>query len=375
MQQILNTLYVTTPNAYVHLDNDTVRIEVERETRLRVPLHHLGAVVCFGNVLLSPAIMARCAEEGIGLVLLDMNGRFRARVEGPVSGNILLRQAQHRKAAGGAGALELARAIVAGKIRNTRAVAMRGARDAINAADEAALSAVSVHLDASLRQAADVADLDALRGVEGEAARNYFSALSCLVKADVRASFGFSGRTRRPPRDRMNAMLSFLYSMLMNDCRSAVEAVGLDPQLGFLHAVRPGRAALALDLMEEFRAYIADRLALTLVNRAQIRAEDFDVERSLPLIRSASKRRSPMPCWTQRCRLDCCLSRRLASSRGTSAVIVKLTFRLSRVDPCLLSLRTTCRPRLPPAGGGFDVSRKCVRAWDSGSKSRYSSAT
>ena len=276
MQQILNTLYVTTPNAYVHLDNDTVRIEVERETRLRVPLHHLGAVVCFGNVLLSPAIMARCAGEGIGLVLLDMNGRFRARVEGPVSGNILLRQAQHRQAADGAGALELARAIVAGKIRNTRTVAMRGARDSDDPSDEAALSAAAVHLDASLRQAAEATDLDTLRGVEGEAARTYFSVLSNLVKVDARGPFRFNGRTRRPPRDRMNAMLSFLYSMLMNDCRSAVEAVGLDPQLGFLHAVRPGRAALALDLMEEFRAYVADRLALTLVNRAQIRAEDFD---------------------------------------------------------------------------------------------------
>ena len=198
MQQILNTLYVTTPNAYVHLDNDTVRIEVERETRLRVPLHHLGAVVCFGNVLLSPAIMARCAEEGIGLVLLDMNGRFRARVEGPVSGNILLRQAQHRHAVDGAGALEVARAIVAGKIRNTRTVVMRGARDANEAADEAALAAVSVHLDASLRQAAEATNLDVLRGVEGEAARTYFSVLSSLVRVDVRDPFGFNGRTRRP---------------------------------------------------------------------------------------------------------------------------------------------------------------------------------
>jgi len=276
MLQILNTLYITTLDAYVHLDNDTVRVDVHRETRLRVPIHHLGSLVCFGNVLLSPSIIARCAKEGIGVVILDVNGRFRARVEGPVSGNILLRQAQHRLALDATFALDIARAAIAGKIRNSRSVLLRGARDSNDPADVEALAAAALHLEGGLRGAAEAADLDVLLGVEGDAARTYFSVLTRLVRTDVRESFGIDGRSRRPPRDRMNSLLSFLYSMLMNDCRSAVESVGLDPQLGFLHAVRPGRAALALDLMEEFRACIADRLALTLVNRMQLQRDDFE---------------------------------------------------------------------------------------------------
>lgn len=275
MRQILNTLYVTTPHSYVHLENDTLRVEVERETKLRVPLHHLGAVVCFGNVLFSPAAMHRCADNGIGLVFLDHNGRFKARLEGAVSGNILLRRAQHQQAGDTAFALETARAIIAGKIRNSRHVLLRGARDVNDEEDAQILRTAAEHLAASLRAAALAADLDTLRGVEGEAAKTYFEAMPALVKRDVRAAFTMNGRSRRPPRDRFNALISFLYSMLMNDCRSALEAVGLDPQLGFLHAVRPGRAALALDLMEEFRALIADRLALTLVNRGQIGENDF----------------------------------------------------------------------------------------------------
>lgn len=276
-RQILNTLYVMTPNSYLHLENDTVRVDVEHEKKLQVPLHHLGSVVCLGNIMLSPALMHRCADEGISLVLLNGHGRFKARLEGPVSGNILLRRAQHQQADAPAFALEAARAIIAGKIRNSRYVLQRGARDANEGEDAQILRAAADHLAASLRAAAGAVDLDALRGVEGEAAKTYFEAMPALVRRDVRSAFAMNGRSRRPPRDRFNALISFLYSMLMNDCRSALEAVGLDPQLGFLHAVRPGRAALALDLMEEFRAIVADRLALTLVNRGQISEKDFHV--------------------------------------------------------------------------------------------------
>lgn len=274
MKTLLNTLYVTTPLSYLHLDNDTVRIEVERETRLRVPLHHLGSVVVFGNVLVSPALMHRLADEGKSLVLLSDNGRFKARLEGPVSGNILLRQAQHQRAADAGFALAVARCCIAGKLRNARQLLLRGAREAKNEADGAYLSRRADDLAAALRALPDAADLDTLRGVEGEAARQHFDGLNHVIKADLRGAFAMDGRSRRPPRDRMNALLSFLYAMLMNDCRSAVETVGLDPQLGFLHAVRPGRAALALDLMEEFRP-LAERLALTLVNRNQLAAGDF----------------------------------------------------------------------------------------------------
>jgi CRISPR-associated protein Cas1 len=210
----------------------------------------------------------------VALVLLDGNGRFKARLEGGVNGNVLLRLAQHAAAGDAARTLQLARAVVAGKLKNQRQVLLRGAREAKLPDDEAKLTRAALDLAASLRALPAAVDLDVLRGVEGEAARTYFAALNLLVRSDLRDTFSMDGRSRRPPRDRMNALLSFFYSMWMNDCRSACEAAGLDPQLGFLHAVRPGRASLALDLMEEFRPF-ADRLALTLVNRAQVSAGDF----------------------------------------------------------------------------------------------------
>ncbi len=278
MRQILNTLYVMTPHSYLHLENDTLRVDVEREKKMQVPLHHLGGVVCLGNIMVSPALMHRCADEGISLVLLDGNGRFKARLEGAVSGNILLRQAQHRQTGDAAFALNVSRVMIAGKLRNARQVLLRGAREAADEADAKTLTAAATSLRASVRNLPFAADLDIVRGIEGDAAKVYFSALNGVVRRDARGHFAMDGRTRRPPRDRINALLSFLYSMLMNDCRSALESVGLDPQLGFLHAVRPGRAALALDLMEEFRAIMADRLVLTLINRGQIGKNDF-VER------------------------------------------------------------------------------------------------
>lgn len=272
--QLLNTLYLTTPETYLRLDNDTLRVELERETRLRVPLHHLSAVVCFGHINLSAPLMHRLADSGIALVLLDDNGRFKARLEGAVGGNVLLRQAQFQRIADPAFTLDMARACVAGKIKNARQVAQRGAREAKSEDEARALTRVADDLAASLRALPTASSLDVLRGVEGEAARQYFSGLNLLVRPDQRAAFAMDGRTRRPPRDRFNALLSFLYAMWMNDCRSALEAAGLDPQVGFLHALRPGRAALALDLMEEFRPW-ADRLALTLINRGQLTVGDF----------------------------------------------------------------------------------------------------
>jgi CRISPR-associated protein Cas1 len=273
--QLLNTLYVMTPGAYVHLENDTLRVDVERDKKMQVPLHHLGTVVCFGDTMLSPGIMHRCAEDGIGVVLLDRNGRFKARVEGPVSGNILLRQAQHRTAGEAGFALDVARSVIAGKVKNARQVLLRGAREAGDDGDRAALDQAAAWLGHAVAKLPLASNLDEVRGIEGDSAKRYFEAFNHLIRKDAREAFAMDGRSRRPPRDRMNALLSFLYSMTMNDCRSALESVGLDPQLGFLHAVRPGRAALALDLQEEFRAFLADRLALTLVNRGQVRENDF----------------------------------------------------------------------------------------------------
>lgn len=297
--QLLNTLYVTTPETYLHLENDTIRIEVERTTRLRVPLHHVGTVVCFGNVLLSTPLVHRLADDGVGLVLLDSNGRFKARLEGPVSGNVLLRQAQHQCSQDAARSLAIARSCVAGKIKNARQVLLRGGREAKDAHDTADLTRGADDLAAALRALPAATDLDTLRGIEGEAARQYFACLKLIVRPEAREHFSMDGRSRRPPRDRFNALLSFLYSMLMNDCRSAAEAAGLDPQVGFLHALRPGRAALALDLMEEFRA-IADRLALTLINRGQIGAHDFVEREGGAVLLEGDARKAVVVAWQER---------------------------------------------------------------------------
>ena len=296
---LLNTLYVTTPESYLRLDNDTLRVMVGEEARLRVPLHHLQAVVCMGHINVSTPLMHRLADEAITLVLLDDNGRFKARLEGGVSGNVLLRQAQHRAVDNVDFTLTLARAIVAGKIRNQRHVLLRGARESKVSEDEAVLTRTALNLAASLRALPEATSLDALRGLEGEAARNYFGALNFLVRPDLRATFAMDGRSRRPPRDRMNALLSFFYSMWMNDCRSACEAASLDPQLGFLHALRPGRAALALDLMEEFRPF-ADRLALTLVNRAQLSAADFDEREGGAVVLQGDARKAVVVAYQER---------------------------------------------------------------------------
>lgn len=300
MHTIQNTLYVMTPNAYAHLENGTVRIDVEREKRLQVPLHHVGTMVCFGNVKVSPALMHRLADEGKSLVLMDNSGRFKARLEGPVSGNILLRQAQHRQADDAAFTLEFARSVVAGKLKNSRHTLMRGARETNNVQESDCLTRAADNLAASLRAVKEATDLDTLRGIEGEAARGYFAALNLIVKPQARSHFSLDGRTRRPPLDRFNALISFLYAMLMNDCRSALEAVGLDPQLGFLHAVRPGRAALALDLQEEFRAVLADRLALTLINRGQVKVDDFDLREGGAVSLNDKGRRKVVVAWQER---------------------------------------------------------------------------
>lgn len=272
MHQLLNTLYIQAQGAYIHLDHDTLKVEVERVQRLQVPLHHLGGLAVFGNVLLSPFLIHRFAEDGRNIVWFDQNGQFRARLAGPVSGNVLLRRAQHEAYGDACRRKALARRFVAGKIRNARHVLLRGMRD--NPELACRLEPVARELETALKEVNRSEDLDELRGIEGRAAAVYFSVLSSLILVDV-PTLRFEVRTKRPPRDPVNALLSFAYALLVNDCVSACEGVGLDPQIGYLHALRPGRPALALDLMEEFRAFLADRLVLTLLNRRQITEKDF----------------------------------------------------------------------------------------------------
>jgi len=274
VHQLMNTLYITTEGAYLRVDHETLKVEVEKETKLQIPIHHVGGVVCFGDVMISPAAMGRCAEDGRFLVLLDRNGRFMARVEGPVSGNVLLRCAQHEAMCNPERSLAIARNIVGGKIQNSRQIVLRGAREADDPVDDQALRDTAGVLANAVGRIPQCDDLETLRGIEGESARAYFSTFDRVIRED-RETFKLDGRSRRPPTDPVNALMSFLYALLMNDCVAAVEGVGLDPQMGFLHALRPGRAALALDLMEELRSVLADRLALTLINRKQVTARHF----------------------------------------------------------------------------------------------------
>ena len=277
MHEFLNTLYVTTERTYMHLDHDTLRMELSGETKFRMPLLHLGAIFCFGDVLISPALLHRCADDGRSIVLLDRNGHFKGRLEGATSGNVLLRRAQHQALSSAAQSLTIARNCVAGKIQNCRQILLRGAREATDEQDTNRLSAAAQALGQILQRLEDMSDSDALRGCEGEAARTYFAAFDAMIRED-RQAFAMTGRSRRPPLDRLNALLSFAYTLLLGDCVAGVEGVGLDPQVGYLHALRPGRPALALDIVEELRPVIADRLVLSLINRRQIKSDDF-VER------------------------------------------------------------------------------------------------
>lgn len=274
MKELQNVLYVLTQGAGLNLEHDTVRVAVEGETRLRVPLLRLSGIVVFGQVNITPFLIQRCAEDGLNLVWLDRHGRFKARVQGQTRGNVLLRRAQHLALSAPERPAAIARQCVAAKIQNSRQVLLRAAREAASREDAEPLASVAGLLARSLAELREITDLDALRGLEGEAARGYFAVFSNMIRVE-RPAFALAGRTRRPPRDRANSLLSFLYALLRSECASALEGVGLDPQVGFLHALRPGRPALALDLMEELRPVVADRLALSLINRRQLRPRHF----------------------------------------------------------------------------------------------------
>lgn len=276
MHELLNVLYVLTQGSVLHLDQDTVRVVVDGETRLRAPLLRLGGIVVAGNVTITPFLIHRCAEDGRSITWLTRTGRFKARMEGPVRGNVLLRRQQHLALSSEQWTIELARQFVAGKIQNSRYVLLRAARDAPDGSLAAvALSAAADRQGEILKRLKPVMDVDVIRGAEGEAARAYFEVFGHMVRTGEQA-FVPGGRSRRPPRDRANALLSFLYALVRSECAAACEGVGLDPQVGFLHTLRPGRPALALDLMEELRPLLADRLALTLVNRRQLKPSDFE---------------------------------------------------------------------------------------------------
>jgi CRISPR-associated protein Cas1 len=299
MHQILNTLYVMTEGAMLRLDHDTLKVIVEKKSKLQVPLLHLGGICCFGRVMPSVGLIHRCALDGRTIAFFDSSGRFRARVQGPVTGNVLLRRAQHEALSDSAKSLVIARSFVAGKIQNSRHVLLRARREEATADDAAALETAAHCLADALPRVETAANAEVLRGIEGDAARHYFAVFARMIRED-RIAFAISGRTRRPPRDRTNSLLSFLYTLLVNDCVSAAEGVGLDPQVGFFHCLRSGRPALALDLMEEYRPVLADRLALTLINRRQVTAADFEERPGGAIMMSEKTRKAVVVAYQKR---------------------------------------------------------------------------
>lgn len=303
MKTHLNTLFVTTQGAYLARRGLTILVRSERKTLAQFPLHTLDGVVCFGRVGCSPMCLAACAEGGVSVSFLSEHGRFLASVQGPTAGNVLLRRKQYRAADDPAVTLGIARNIVAAKLANARTVLVRAARDAgpAEATRRDVLLAQAKKLAASLVELPGAGDLDAVRGLEGEAATRYFRAFDALQSVPPTPDgFAFTRRSRQPPLDRINALLSFLYTLLLHDIRSACEATGLDPCVGYLHADRPGKPSLALDLMEEFRPVLADRLAFSLINRRQLRPEGFQVQEGGGVVLDDATRKTVLVAWQQR---------------------------------------------------------------------------
>jgi CRISPR-associated protein Cas1 len=299
MRKLLNTLHITTQGAYLHRDGETVAVKIGSAFKLRIPIHTLEGLVCWGQVLCSPPVLALCCEHGVGITFLTESGRFLARVHGPISGNVLLRRQQYRLADNGELALPVVRTIVTAKIANSRVVLLRAARESDDPNRQTALRDAAKRLSWAGLDASRADSIDEARGHEGLSGQIYFGAFDAMLGGD-RVAFRFGGRSRRPPLDRVNALLSFVYALLRHDIESALEAVGLDPAVGFLHTDRPGRPSLALDLMEELRSTLADRLVLTLINRRQVQGSDFLMQEAGGVLLGDATRKTVIAAWQLR---------------------------------------------------------------------------
>lgn len=299
MRKLANVLYVTTDEAYLALDGENVVVKKDDTTTMRLPIHNLESIVCFNYPGVSPALMGACAERNIGLCFLRPSGRFLARVTGRQKGNLLLRKRQYELSQNEAAATAVATSFVLGKIANSRSVIDRAIRDHALLVDVPELRAASDSLKETLKSTRQGETLETVRGLEGNAARRYFEVFGQLV-LHQREDFAFTTRNRRPPQDNMNALLSFFYTLLTNETASALEAVGLDPYVGFLHTDRPGRPSLALDLMEELRPIFADRLALSLVNRKQVNGRGFITKESGGVLMDDQTRKEVLSAWQKR---------------------------------------------------------------------------
>ncbi len=291
MQRFLNTLYVTTQKAYLHKKGEAVEVIVEDKTVASIPMITLDSIVCFGNIYVSPFLLEAAPEHNITISFLSETGKFLARVQGPVAGNVLLRKAQYRASDDKEQSARIAKYFIMGKIANQKTVLQRAVRDHKEKVDTGQIRQVIDNLNMSIDKIERETDLDRLRGIEGDAAESYFSVFDQMITSQ-KDGFKFEGRNRRPPLDNVNSMLSYVYTLLYHDMISALEVVGLDPAVGFMHRDRPGRLSLALDLMEEFRAFFADRLVLSLINRGEVTAGQFEKTASGAVIMNEAVRKT-----------------------------------------------------------------------------------
>ena len=296
MKKLLNVLYVTTPESYLSKDGQNVVVSVEKEEKFRIPVINIEGIVTFGYLGASPGLMKLCADNGVSLTFLSPNGRFIGRMQGPTRGNVLLRKEQYRIADDEGRSLRFARLFIAGKIQNYRTTLQRFIRD--NGENDGVEAAVN-SMEHSKKWALKATSASQLIGIEGDAANAYFGVFPELI-LHQKEDFAFHGRNRHPPKDKVNAMLSFVYTLLANETAAALETVGLDPYVGFLHSLRPGRTSLALDLMEEMRVYLGDRLVLSLINRKQMTAKDFVVQGAEGIVISDEGRKTLLSAWQKR---------------------------------------------------------------------------
>jgi len=299
MRKLLNTLYVTTPESYLHRDGENVLVKVGSDEKFRIPVHNIEGIVCFGYMGASPQLMQLCSENNVGLSFLTPHGRFLGRVNGRVRGNVLLRRTQYRVADNREASLDIAKGFIAGKIVNCRTVLGRSLRDHGGVINCDRIRSTDNLLIENLEKIERCPDADTLRGIEGNCAKFYFDVLDELILKQ-KNDFFIRNRNRRPPLDNMNALLSFLYTLLTHDMESALETVGLDPYVGFFHTDRPGRASLALDMMEELRPFIADRLSLNMVNLQQVVPEDFLKKEGGGIILTDKGRKAVLGAWQKR---------------------------------------------------------------------------
>ncbi|WP_373844796.1 type I-C CRISPR-associated endonuclease Cas1c [Clostridium sp.] len=299
MRTLLNTLYVTNPEAYVSRDGENIIIKIDNKEALRRPIHILENIVCFNYVGISPGLMKLCVDNNVGVCFLNEYGRFMARVSGKVKGNVLLRRTQYRYSDDIKKSLQISKNCITGKLVNCRNVVSRAIRDHEDVVDSNKMKSVLEKLSASLENVKNVTNIDELRGIEGEAARSYFSIFDNFILKQ-KEDFYFTERSKRPPMDNLNTLISFAYTLLANDMESALETVGLDPYVGFMHTDRPGRISLALDMIEELRPYIAERFVISLINKKQISSKGFIEKESGGVIMDKDTKSIFLTAWQKR---------------------------------------------------------------------------